>query len=344
MLTFCDSFDGYTDYTQKGWQLSSGGPAISTAVKRTGIQSFRFAGSGPNTAVVHRNAPAAVASMAMGFAWYRTAGIDTAQSWVDVVNAADGVTHLRLGIDASNHLTVFRGAGTTLLGTGTTSVPVNAWVYIEFKFTVDDTTGVAVVRLNEAVEINLSGIDTRNGGTVAAADRITYRQDQNGGGVNYMDDYYLLDTTTGTPNDFLGDIKVECLLPNGNGNSSQLVGSDGNSTDNYLLVDEASPNSDTDYVESSTVGNKDTYAYGNLAATSGTVHGLQINTFAEKTDAGARTIASVARVSATEEDSADFTLLSTYQMFSDQRVTKPGGGAWSISDVNGAEFGVKVTA
>jgi len=23
--------------------------------------------------------------------------------------------------------------------------------------------------------------------------------------------------------------------------------------------------------------------------------------------------------------------------------TKPGGGVWSISDVNGAEFGVKVT-
>jgi hypothetical protein len=159
-----------------------------------------------------------------------------------------------------------------------------------------------------------------------------------------FDDLYVCDGTGSAPaNDFLGDCRVEAIFPSGNGNSSVLVGSDGNSTDNYLLVDEAAPNT-TDYVESSTVTDKDTYAYGNLAATTGTVFGVQPVPFAAKTDAGTRSIVSVARVSATEVDSAAKTLSTTYTYYPDVREAKPGGGAWAIGDVNGAEFGVKINA
>jgi hypothetical protein len=136
---------------------------------------------------------------------------------------------------------------------------------------------------------------------------------------------------------------VECLFPNGNGASSQWVGSDGNSTDNYLLVDEAAPNDDTDYVTSATVGDKDTYAYSNLTPGSGSVYAVQIAAWARKTDVAERKIATIARTTS-EQDSADRTLATTYTYYLDVRNTRPGGGAWSISDVNGAEFGVKVTA
>ena len=60
--------------------------------------------------------------------------------------------------------------------------------------------------------------------------------------ANYdYDDLYICDGTTvpGEPvNDFLGDVRVDTLYPNGNGNSSQWVGQDANSTDNYLNVDD----------------------------------------------------------------------------------------------------------
>jgi hypothetical protein len=144
--------------------------------------------------------------------------------------------------------------------------------------------------------------------------------------------------------DFLGDVRVQALLPTGNGNSSQLVGSDGNSTDNYLLVDEVPPNEDTDYVESATVNDKDTYVFGNLTPTTGTVFGVQIVAEARKTDAGVRSFKSVARLSATEADGPDTTLSTTYAFYMDKRDTKPGGGSWTITNVNDAEFGVKVTA
>jgi hypothetical protein len=65
--------------------------------------------------------------------------------------------------------------------------------------------------------------------------------------------------------------------------------------------------------------------------------------YAAKTNAGVRSIASVARLSGTEVDSSDKALSVSYAYLPDIRETKPGGGAWSISDVNSAEFGVKVT-
>ena len=85
-----------------------------------------------------------------------------------------------------------------------------------------------------------------------------------------FDDVYLVDTSA--PNgDFLGDVRVAYLAPNGNGASSQFVGSDLNSVDNYLLVDEVPANDDTDYVQSDVLNNIDTYALADLPANAGVV-------------------------------------------------------------------------
>jgi hypothetical protein len=155
-----------------------------------------------------------------------------------------------------------------------------------------------------------------------------------------------MDTSGTINNDFKGDCRVEAIFPNGNGNSSVLVGSDGNSTDNYLLVDENPPNSDTDYVESSTVGDKDTYNYGSITSAFGVVHGVQICPFVKKTDAGVRSIANVARSSGTEADSASQALAATYGYLPTIKEDDPStpGSRWTVAGVNAAEFGVKVTA
>jgi hypothetical protein len=246
-------------------------------------------------------------------------------------------------MSSSKFLAISRNG--TVIATGTTQIRLGRWYYIEFKATIHNSTGSAEIILNGISEVSISGTDTQ---FTANATADTIHIGGSGGsfaGNIYLDDIYICDGTGSAPaNTFLGDVRVDTLLPNGNGNSSQLLGSDGNSTDNYLLVDEATPNEDTDYVESSTVAQKDTYTYGNLTPTTGTVFGVQILPFARKTDAGTRKIASIARHSGTEVDSADKTLSSTYLYYPDIRETKPGGGSWSISDVNGAEFGVKVTA
>jgi hypothetical protein len=341
-LLFADSFDHYVtaDLLTKWTNHSSG--TINSAAGRWSSSGYRSTNSNFYTEWAF---PSALATVVVGGA-YRTNQIGTNNN--PVFTFFDGTTfQVSIQINTSGKLEARRGVATgTLLGTGTFSFSNNTHYYIEAKITFNDTTGVVVVKVNTSTtDLNLTSQDTNNGaGNQATKVRLGY--DGNGSGGSFdMDDFYVLDTTGSAPtNDFLGDCRVEALFPNGNGNSSVLAGSDGNSTDNYLLVDEAAPNSDTDYVESSTVNDKDTYTFTNLTPTTGTVYGVQVLPFAKKTDAGARSIASVARLSATEVDSSNKTLTSSYIYLPDIREAKPGGGVWSISDVNSAEFGVKVTA
>jgi hypothetical protein len=161
----------------------------------------------------------------------------------------------------------------------------------------------------------------------------------------YWADTYIADIAGSAPtNDFLGDSRTDAILPNANGTTSQLVGQDTNSTDNYLNVDDDPPDDDTTFNESSTVGQKDTYNYPSITPTAGTVYAVQISPLVRKTDAGVRSIATVARLSSTEVDGPNQALSTTYLNLADIRETKPGGGVWTIADVNSAEFGVKVTA
>jgi hypothetical protein len=336
-LIFVDSFDHYAfaDRNLK-WSLTGDqGGSLSSGNGRWGTTCLQFThGNDYWQKTVPGAATYVVGAAHVGF------GFSTSHRFFRFYDS--GTEHLYLTVDGTGRVAVYRGGG-TLLGTGTTALSSGVYYYLEMKATIHDSTGSVEVRVNGVTEINLTNQDTRNGATA------NINQIRIGLGVNQgisthrIDDFYICDTNGSANNDFLGDVRIQALFPNGNGNSSVLVGSDANSTDNYLLVDETAPNT-SDYVESSTPGDKDTYAFGNLTPTSGTVHGLQVLPFAAKTDAGVRSIASVARLSGTEEDSADKALGATYTYHPDIRETKPGGGAWSISDVNSAEFGVKVTA
>lgn len=258
--------------------------------------------------------------------------------WVD-----NATTQVEFRDNALGKVEVYGNGGATLIGTSTHVISPATDNYYELKIgSFHDTTGSVEVRVNGVVEVSLTNVDTK-GSANGTADRFTFLGSLSGQ-ATLWDDFYVCDGTGGSNNDFLGDCRVQMLLPNGDGNSSQWVGSDGNSTNNSLLVDEGTPNNDTDYVTSGTVSDKDTYAFGNLASTAGTVAGVQVNVYARKDDAGTRKIVTVARVSATEVDSADISVTTSYLGYVDLRETKPGGGAWTITDVNAAEFGVKVTA
>lgn len=275
---------------------------------------------------------------------FRQAGFSSPSGIFRLLDSGS-VVHLSIYPGTDGSLNLYRGDGSTLLDSSAPFVLVaSVWYYLEVKATIADAGGVFNLRVNGVEVASYSG-DTRNAG-VASARTIAFGGDRTQTGTTVIDDIYICDSTGSAPhNDYLGDIRVEALYPNGNGNSSQLDGSDGNTTDNYLLVDDTGGNDgESTYVESGDVGDKDTYAYGNLSAASGTVYGVQPLLKARKTDAGSKSVASVARVSGTEEDSANVSLPQTYTINSDLRTTKPGGGAWSVSDVNGAEFGMKVTA
>ena len=123
-----------------------------------------------------------------------------------------------------------------------------------------------------------------------------------------------------------------------------FVGSDANSTDNYLLVDDgAAPDEDTTYVESGTTGNKDTYAFTNTPSGITSVSAVVVRVLGKKTTAAAQDLKAVARSVATETDSAAIGLTTAYTMRGAIYEIDPNtSAAWATAAVDAAEFGVKV--
>lgn len=334
-----ESFQGLTAFTDwdakhAGSHTSGAGDSISTtSAGRNGGYGCRLADDGrllsatfDATATAYTGFGVTVASPLAG----------NGTSTTVIVQFFDTATlHIRILMSSLGEIVIQRNT-TELARSATGVVVTGVSAHWEFKVTIADAGGVAEVLKNGVSVVSFSG-DTRNAGN-ASVNKIQW----NGWSANVNTD--ISDLYYGATGAYWGDGTVAYLAPNGNGNSSQWVGSDGNSTDNYLLVDETPYNDDTDYVTSGTPGDKDTYAFGNLAVSSGTVQTVQLSARFRKDDAGARSIVTVARLSATETDSAVVTAGSTYGYATDSRTTKPGGGSWSITDVNNAEFGVKVNA
>jgi hypothetical protein len=262
---------------------------------------------------------------------------DTAVQHVFFALKTDGTIEARMGA----------GAG-TLLGTSTNVFATNTFYYLEFKVTISDTVGVVALRVNGVVDatLNLTGQDTRNAGN-STANVITYGLNSSTASTIDMDDMYILDGTVGDAdqpnNDFLGDVRVEALLPSGAGNYAQFTPSAGS---NYQNVDDAAPDGDTTYNSSATTNQLDTFAMGNLATATGVVHGVELINSARKTDAGSSILAPVLRISATDYVGADDSLGTGYTYQSDQTydVSPATGLPFTISEVNAFEVGYKKTS
>jgi hypothetical protein len=240
---------------------------------------------------------------------------------------------------------VWRGSASVLLATSVPGVlNANVEAYIEVRVKFSATIGEVEVRVN-GNPTPLISITGQNTGGTSATDLYLYSK---ASGTRDHSAWYLIDPDTGSAptNTFLGHIRFATLNPSANGNSSQWVGSDGNSTDNYLLVDDGSADDgDTTYVESATLNNKDTYAFGDMPVASSLIYAVCPVLHARKTDAGTRAIKPVTRRAGTDYDAAvDHYLGTTYTSYKQALIVDPStSAAWTDSGVNAAEFGVKVS-
>lgn len=341
LLLFCDSFDHYTSLAEKGWSLfGNAGMAPGAGRYRDGARVFSTGFSGVGGAM-GQSFPA-TSEIIVGMALKLDVSGATSQ-----LNFREGGTvHISVTINGSGFLEVRRGAGGTLLATGSIATVAGTYAYIEIYVKVNDTTGAVSTQVDGVPDVNITGVDTQNGGT-GVTDNFENAMPYYGAFISpssYIDDFVILDTSGSVNNAFLGDTRVEVCLPNGNGFHSDLVGSDGNSIDNYLLVSENPPDGDTTYVESSTPGDEDTYEYANVASVSGAVFGVQVCPYARKTDGATRQIASRSRLAGMEDAGSTKTLTSSYAYYPQVFEEDPSSAPWTITSVDDAEFGVEVIA
>ena len=218
------------------------------------------------------------------------------------------------------------------------------WYYIEIKIvalSASSSPGDIVVRIDGVDVLTIDGGMDIIGTEVAAFDQIHFVGTPYG--ACQFDDIYLCDLTGAKNNDYLGALSVEALMPDGNGNQNDFTGSDSDSTDNYLHVDETTPDDDTSYAESSVIGDLDLYTFDNMATTPDLIHAVQVQARLKTDTLGLRTAKLVSRVNISNYEGVEQYVGPDYLHFQEIWENNPDDvAAWEEADVNGAEFGVKV--
>jgi len=353
-ILFMDSFDHYTSAAEKSPNITvqtQGGstPVTSTTQKRTGPRSLYMGNDRRNGWAWTAPGGYTTSTPWMTFAIYVTAGVSGDQCIAAFTNGIteDTTSEFQVALWLSTGEKLRVHAGGSFHATGTTTVAAG-WNHIQFKATINNTTGSYTVILNGQQELTASGIDTQQ---TANAYVDTWRIGANGNGTGpaqvgqfYYDDWICGDGSGSNNTTYPGDVAVECIFPNGNGNYSQWDGSDGNQVDNYLLVDDPVV-SDADYVSTNVTNEIDTYAMGNLVTTSGTVYAAQYYMRAKKDASGTRTVAPALRISAADYTGTGKAMTDSFVGYTEVAETSPASAtAWTISELNGLEYGEKVTA
>lgn len=344
-LIWADGFENSSLWTRKYTLTGSTLPTTTTGRSGNGC----LLTGGGTASAIRWGIPSAQqhATIIIGFAakWLSTTAFPatTGDPFIRFLGDNGSTTHNFMYFATTGGGTANMTRGTASIGTTSTTFTDNVWYYIEIKCVLGDgTAGQIVVNVNGVQALDTGGTDTKNAGTGSVYDTIVIPSRNSASQNTVIDDLYILNGAGSVYNNFLGDVTIETLRPNGNGNSSQFTGSDGNSTDNYLLVDEATYDS-ADYVQSSTTNHKDLYTYSDLAASSGSVKGVVAYATAQKTASGAQNFRQISRISSTDYNGSSVALdtsdLPRTQVWEQSPATSSD---WTISEVNGAEFGVEV--
>ena len=234
-------------------------------------------------------------------------------------------------------INIYTGTG-TLVDVGDLTIVHDTWYLLEAHIIISDTVGVIEIRIDGVADATFSG-DTKPGAdTVINTLGYSTTQDV------YYDDLAYNDTAGAVDNSWCGDGHVIALTPNANGDLSQLVGSDTNSTDNYLLVDDFPHDEDTTYVEGSTVDEKDLYNLTACGLSDVTIYRVWGESRTKDTVAAGGLVAIVLKTNSTEYPSSDIAVLASYtkQILGTVHLVNPNTAvAWSIADLDALQVGVK---
>jgi hypothetical protein len=349
-LVFLDGFDHYaTAQLQAKWP--SGGNVISTNIyyiaqgagREAGGGALHITNSGGSWNPPWIAIPAqATYTFGLALSWSAIAGGQIA------ILCSSGTTQLLVGLNSSGY--VF---ATVKAGTYTATTPVlaqNTWYYVEGQIVVSATAGSVTVRVNGNTVISETSIDTDSAGSGTcnqfglAAD---YLPNPNSTGVQgYYDDLYLFDGAGSANTTFPSAIPtVQCLWPNAPGTNAQWTGLPYASGNNFANVNDETPDGDFTVNQSGTVGNLDTFKHDELRPPSGTVFAIQHCITARTSTATSHSVAAAEYTGGTAYVDTGQTLPTGYTCATFPHDTDPAtGAAYTVADVNAAEFGYELTA
>lgn len=350
MAHLCSSsFDFITSVSQIADATNNTLPSITSVAGRNGTNGIRFDSNTGGFRILFRDENGAVvvssATVFVGVAFR----VETNTSTRSIFELWDGTTvQCALRIDSSNQL-VFTRAGTTVLGTSTYIYPLGEQRWLEAKFVIaDGTSGSIEVRVDGVVVFTVTGVDSKNS-VNARATGIYFGVNASAVGTDrdhLFDDLVVYDDSGSSMASYTGDVRVEALRPNAAGDSAQWTpGGSVPAATNYQGVDETTPNDDTDYNASATVGHKDLFNLGALASSAGTIIAVKPMPRLKKDDAGTRTVKTVVKHGGVEASRAAVASPAGYAYQPQVYYVNPStSAAWTPTEVNAAQAGYEVVS
>jgi hypothetical protein len=236
---------------------------------------------------------------------------------------------------STNELAIYRDS--SILETIDIGLLPDTWYWCEMKVKTNNSTGTYDVEVGGVNIFSASGVDTQTGSNAYSS---TARM-EGGGTTNRWDDLYICDSTGSVNNDFLGNVRVVSISPDGD--STANFGTSTPSANHYENVDENPSDDDTSYVEDGTVNTVDLYDYEALSG-AGSILGLQINTQCRETDVTAFSLITPIESNGSQYDDSPAIIGTPSYVFRSRlsELDPDTSAPWTFSGVNAAKFGIKV--
>ena len=228
----------------------------------------------------------------------------------------------------------------TVLQSSSKILRLNTWYNVKISMTMQDSIPADsfIVLINDEEWLNVPATsDTNNGGSAANSLKLG---DITAGYTRYYDDFIMFDPADPWPFDH----RIDTIRPNEVGVTNQWLGSDADSVDNHLLVDDIVPDNDTTYVKSSTVSELDLYNLTSLPITPLEIYCVNPCSVMKKEDSGSRTTRAVIRTGGTnfEGDIHYPSAISWSREPSPTTLNPDTGIAWIEADIDALQSGIKI--
>lgn len=247
----------------------------------------------------------------------------------------DSARAFQIGLDISastGEISLERG--TTVIATSPSgTIDLNTWYYIELEVYIHDTEGFARVYVNSSKVIDFTG-DTQS----TANEHVAWAAFGHGqNSFRYLvDDIYVSDTLR------LGEMRVQTLYPDADvsivGDWTLTSGSDA-----YMMVDEATTDGDTTYMQAEDPSDKAVFSLADFGERPYQVRAVEVVAHTRKTDAGTRSARVMVESNSVEAFGEEVYLTNTYgfvrAIFNDNPDTED---TWTAEEVDAMNAGVEV--
>jgi hypothetical protein len=244
-------------------------------------------------------------------------------------------TQVAIGLDASYRITVFVG-GTVVATSSPNAFAVGAWYFVQLRAHIANAGGNIQVWLQGQQVINFTG-DTQNTANAYANQWLMTRN----ANQTWQTNLIIYDETGNAPNARTPETRIYADLPTGAGASSGWTPLSGS---NWQMVDEQPNDGDTTYNAAGSSPLDDLYAYPAATIPTGSVvYAVASEMDCRKDDAGTNDVAALVRTGSTDyEHSSVYGLTASYQRLRSIWDTNPNTlSAWTVSEANGAQIGIR---